>query len=606
MLAGAPPDAGADDPEEGGLLPILVNFMLKILDALCGLQDSTDFPLQKGDQGLAVPHLFDIPCPRGFNIRLRRGIFTVSLLWRIHIKAIPMPAFFSRKQYAFRLLLNEGRAFQRLIKTGQGETQLWEWIDDLVRHSSPRMELPLKQKLLKASLDHDLAPALMLAAAGRAFPVIVRVPASWRLFLRAKGTKIHLLSAVLWRAEILRKFMDGIRVYKRLNKNTQPAPGVPYAVLMGLHGGTYTSVLRNKNAKDFFAWFRDCFPLSHYWIVPASVENYTSIRDCTWVPAAFPALPTKTQSEFQITARKIIVTAFAQLCTGRWHNAYMLVDRLEEIYMGLVPAADLAQMYAFTNANYIYRPLWTYEVERRGAEVSLFFYAINSFNIALASGRGNGTAPGYSLMSWPHIYTQHENHKKFLQSTMSQQANIHVVGLIPYEDNAADIHLPDTINILYLDVQPFRKAFMASIGRPCHFYTQEVARESFEDIVSVTTDMQVRLFIKPKRDVGKRLPSGYREMLTEAEQKKHVTVIDSYISPLRLCAKVDIVICQPFTTAALFAESAGKPVVYYDAQGLFIKDQPACQGVPLLKGRAELADWLSERLLEIQSKSRKN
>lgn len=507
-----------------------------------------------------------------------------------------MPAFFSKKQYGFRLLLNEGRAFQRLIKTGQGETQIWEWIDDLVCHASPGLELPLKQKLLKASLDHDLAPALMLASAGNRFPVIVRTPGCWRSCVRAHGTNVHFMSALLWQAEVLRKFIDGLRTYRRLSRHAQQAPSGNYAVLSGLHGSTYTSALRNDNAQDFLAWFRKRFAFTHYWIIPASAENYTSAGNCSWVASPFPALPAEEKFAFLSAAQKIICAALLRLCVGQWHEAYMLSDRLEEIYMRHVPTENLAKMYAFTNAAYIYRPLWTYEVERRGAEVALFFYSTNTFNMALAKGGGNGNAPGYSQMAWPHIYTQHENHKIFLQDTMLRKADIKIVGPIPYEDNAADINLPGQLKILYLDVQPFRAAFMASIGRPCHLYTEEVSREAFQDIVLLAGEQGAALFIKPKRNVGKRLSPAYRKMLLETEQKKFVKIIDPYISARQLCEKADIVICQPFTTAALFAQVFGKPVAYYDAQGVFADDQLAAQGITLLKGRAALETWLSQQI----------
>ena len=429
---------------------------------------------------------------------------------------------FYKKRYGFRLLLNEGKSFRHLTKIGKGERQIWEWVDDLIHHSPAKMDISLKQKLLKFSLDRDMAPALMLASAGSSFPVIARVPASWRSFLRVHGTRLHFMSEILWKVEIFRKFLDGIRCYQRLNKNKQLAPAGYYAVLLGLHGNTYTSAQKSITAQDFFAWFRKRFLWSRYWIVSESSQEYVSAGDCTWVSTSFPALTVKAQTKFQVAAQKIICAALVNLCVGRWHETYMLADRLEESYMQLVPLQDLAKMYVFTNATYIYRPLWTYEAERRGAEISLFFYSTNTFNMALANGCHNGIAPGYSLMSWPHIYTQHENHKKFLLNTMLYKADIHIVGHIPYEDNALDIDLPGQLKITYFDVQPFRVAFMASIGRPCHLYTEEVSRKAFEDLVSVADDMKANLFIKPKRNVGKRLSPGYRKMLLEAEQKKHI------------------------------------------------------------------------------------
>lgn len=496
-----------------------------------------------------------------------------------------------KKRYNFRLLLNEGRAFQHLVKTGRGETQIWEWIHEMVGGNSSSMPLPLVQKLLKSSLDRDIGPALMLASAGSEFPIVVRLPASWRAFLKGRGSRLHFLSAILWQTEILRKFREGLLAYRRLSMPSLQSPSTPYAVLNNLHDNTYGSVFQNQNAQDFLKWFHSKFFYKNYWIVPVSPQKKWTVDNFTIVPSPFPALAASELVQFKSLAKRALITAFLRLMVGKWADSYMLADRLEEIYITCVPANRLASIYVFNNASYIYRPLWTYEAERRGAEIALFFYATNNFDIEMTSRSSNGVAPGYPFMTWPHIYTQHENHKKHLESFIS--AKVYVAGLIPYEDSGAEVNLPGDIRIAYLDVQPFRRAFMASIGRPCHFYTEDISRESLEDLVSVSRDLGARLFIKPKRNVGKRLSLSYRKTLTEIQDQDHVELVDYHISPQRVCEKADIVICQPFTTAALFAREAGKPVAYYDAQGLFLKDQLACQGIPLLSGRAELENWLN-------------
>lgn len=498
-----------------------------------------------------------------------------------------------RKRYNFRLLLNEGRALRHLIKAGRGEAQIWAWTHEMVDDSSARLPLPLVQKLLKTSLDHDIGPALMLASAGNEFPIIVRVPVRWRAFLKARGSKLHFLSSVFWWIEILRKFREGLRAYSRLLTSSIQAPSTSYAVLNNLHDNTYGSVFQNQNAQDFLKWFHYKFSYKNYWIIPGSPQESKSVDNFSLVPSPFPALTASERVQFQLSAKGAIIAAFLKLMAGKWQGTYMLADKLEEIYIGCLPIEKLARMYVFTNANYIYRPLWTYEAEKRGAEIALIFYSANTFNIELTSGQSNGIAPGYPFMTWPHIYTQHENHKQFLQNMMRSKAHIDVAGHIPYEDSGVAANISGKLKIVYMDVQPFRRAFMASIGRPCHFYTEEISKESLEDIVSVTRDLGAHLFIKPKRNVGKKLSLGYRETLKEIQNYDHVKTMDSHISPQRLCKLADIVICQPFTTAALFAIEAGKPVAYYDAQGLFVRDQLASQGVTLLKGRAELESWLN-------------
>jgi polysaccharide biosynthesis PFTS motif protein len=133
---------------------------------------------------------------------------------------------------------------------------------------------------------------------------------------------------------------------------------------------------------------------------------------------------------------------------------------------------------------------------------------------------------------------------------------------------------------------------MAGIGRPCHFYTPGISRQSFDDIAKACRTHQINFFCKPKRDVGDRLCPEYDQMLSHGHERGLWQVLDHRISPARLCAEADIVICQPFTSAGLFAKALGKPSAYYDPMGIFEKSQPAAQGIPVLQGPEELMNWI--------------
>ena len=41
---------------------------------------------------------------------------------------------------------------------------------------------------------------------------------------------------------------------------------------------------------------------------------------------------------------------------------------------------ELAKEYLFTQQHSVYRPLWTYEAEAQGAEVTMYFYSTNIVN----------------------------------------------------------------------------------------------------------------------------------------------------------------------------------------------------------------------------------
>jgi polysaccharide biosynthesis PFTS motif protein len=498
-----------------------------------------------------------------------------------------------KKKYEFLSLLNSTRALAHLINNQKGEEEIRTSIEELLKDNTSGFDVPLKQKILRKSLDRNLGPALMLASAGNKFPILVRLPKEWRVFLISKNMRLHPLSGALWWLEIVQSFRHAIAVYRKLLVNNQPSE-ISYAVLMGIHTSAFSSTLSGTPAEDFLSWFRSFFPFAKQWIVPTSVSSVSSTNATFIADHPFPSLPPRNRRDFKRNSLKHIVFSILKLCKGDWKSVYMLSDFIEAEYVRNMPPDHLAGLYGFTNAEYIYRPLWTYEAEKRGAEIALFFYSINTFNMKLVGGHDLGYAPGYKTMTWPVIYTQHENHVQFLKEIVNDKTEIRVAGLIPYEDNGLQAECSGNIKILYLDVQPFRPAFMASIGRPCYIYTEAVSRQSLQDILAAAKKIQATLYIKQKRSVGNRLSPSYRKMLSEAEESGYIKIIDSGISPKRLCKEVDYIICQPFTSASLSAKALGKPVAYYDAPSFFEKNQPASMGVPLLQGVSELEHWLSE------------
>ena len=69
--------------------------------------------------------------------------------------------------------------------------------------------------------------------------------------------------------------------------------------------------------------------------------------------------------------------AVFNLLRGRWWDALMLGEEAKAMVVHLAHQEDLAQEYLFTQQHSVYRPLWTYEAERRGCKVTMYCYATN-------------------------------------------------------------------------------------------------------------------------------------------------------------------------------------------------------------------------------------
>ena len=136
--------------------------------------------------------------------------------------------------YLKREALNQCRAYEKLVDTYEGETQIWRNIEkmvDICPVSSPECfkgivperyekyaDYALRQKLLNERLGPDIAPALMLAQADVNFPKIVRLPASWRASLKDNGATLHPLCFLFWCQLLLLSARQGMAAYRRTQK----------------------------------------------------------------------------------------------------------------------------------------------------------------------------------------------------------------------------------------------------------------------------------------------------------------------------------------------------------------------------------------------------
>lgn len=55
----------------------------------------------------------------------------------------------------------------------------------------------------------------------------------------------------------------------------------------------------------------------------------------------------------------------------------MLTESLKRFQIKKNKKNNLAKKYYFNQSSHIYRPLWTYEAEKKGSEIIFYFYSTN-------------------------------------------------------------------------------------------------------------------------------------------------------------------------------------------------------------------------------------
>jgi polysaccharide biosynthesis PFTS motif protein len=312
--------------------------------------------------------------------------------------------------------------------------------------------------------------------------------------------------------------------------------------------------------------------------------NYKNI-DISNCPNAAPRLTIVNRLIFVIWFIYICFYSFFLTLFGRYQYGILLNEIILVKLFKLAKKRDLAKDYLFHNSLPIYRPLWTYEAERKGSRVLFYFYSQGVDRYGL-----NHTP--YHLMTWSHYLVWTNSFARFLDKHIKYKAKKEVVGPIWFVDN--DTCLPEIENntIAVFDIPTGRSSIYSRFGlsRFESYVNTDSLRHFLVDICLVAKENNYFIAHKCKRH-GRSLHPGYLRVLKDISKEVNYISIEPDSSAIKLIKATDATISMAFTSTATIADSEDKPSVYYDPTGLIDRNDVAGHGVQVLIGIDELKDW---------------
>jgi polysaccharide biosynthesis PFTS motif protein len=471
---------------------------------------------------------------------------------------------------------------------------------------SAQAELAVRQFLLVRRVATGLGEALLESVGNHDAPVHYALPIKWREVLRSHGFPVaERASALLWAGFSALYFVNGLlTVFKLALANAAGlvrAKGGPpgrYVYFDALGAGNLPSAGNNGDNHDIVNWYLgwaqrvpDIDQVCH-----GAANAGTRLAGGTPVISMeSPLLPLNSRVALVQFFRWGAVSGCAALLgllRGNWWPALMLGEAAKAAQVRFQEPALLARDYLFHNSNWIYRPLWTYEAERKGARVIFYFYSTNCEKFRHA-GAYPSLAYGWQAMTWPRYIVWDEYQAAFVRRAVGDAAHIAIVGSIPFKSGAkVPRDLPGRA-IAVFDVQPMRDAVYQSLGIDFEYYVPRNAVCFLEDIQRATSVAGETMVLKRKRDVGSKVHPVYELAIGRLSKTANYLELDPDTSASALIEKCQAVISTPFTSTALIGRELGKPSIYYDPYGNCEKDDHAAHGIPILSGQKELQDWLS-------------
>ena len=468
--------------------------------------------------------------------------------------------------------------------------------DDLIHI----LDNALHQKLLTKNFN-NIKYYAMLSTEKSQRQHIVGLPKIWRKFFKNNNLKINSFSFIFFINGIIPAFIQGIKsalylsfLYKQnFYKNSTV-----------LNGSWDESFYQNRDLDNYFNWLKKRYKSEFYYIFPGSKQIDKNI---SFVRYAFPSIlaPSKKIS-FIISAFFYSILSFILMFFGKWQLFYLLEDIVLHQYASKLEKEYLPRNVIFTIQNCVCKPLWAYALEKHNVHIVVVFFGANDGFYFLKDKTCVGPSPEYIDMTWKNYHVLNNMQKIRLKETLSLNPlfrdNISVTvenNAIPFYDSHVNLSfLNKTRNIIFFPVTPFSDPMVAKLGYTDMLYTYEITESILLELVSWGAKNKYSVILKNKNYPEEKINRKFIRLFNDLARKNLIThILDADLSPKKLIEKCDAVICQPFTTPGVFAQSQNKPVCYADPSSLLLKKQPASSGIEIVQGEGALSKWLDDNLV---------
>jgi len=370
----------------------------------------------------------------------------------------------------------------------------------------------------------------------------------------------------------------------------------PYVYFMGLQNSNVPNGINNNY--DIISWYLQSSVRHHdinHICHDVSTAGEITLKDIKikYHPSSFRLDNFKGLITFVLWAFTSILISILDLLRGNWWHAFMLGEAAMAKVVSINSSNSFASSYLFYYLTQSYRPMWTYEAEKKGIEIVCYFYS--TFCDLKLPDKNVYQNHVFHLYNWPKTWVWDSQQLENIKRCSSFPVDGEVVGPIWFNDINENIQFEEIPCVSVFDLQPQRKYF--SLGYSCiieYFENFPNLRKQFlYDIFSCCQLLEIKMIHKVKRDIGFRSNKGYTGIIRKLQESSSYRSVNPEISAIKVINVCEAVISAPFSSTVLYGRMQSKPSIYYDPTGWIQKDDPAAHGVPILSGKQELYEWLT-------------
>lgn len=461
-------------------------------------------------------------------------------------------------------------------------------------------ELIVRQYLLMRLCGLSLNCALLLSLIDGKSSLVYPIPAQWRVIVEKYNIKVaNVRSEILWKIFIFIHLIYG--VYKIIEnliiKNNDKNSNI-YSYFHNLELGNTPTIINNIQSHDVISWY---------------IKKYTADKNITEIihnvntsktiiisgvkvksqNQILPAISISNKFSYLLWGIKAIVISVIDYSCGYWCNVLLLNQAPLAKRAQLAKDKTLAIEYMFHNTGFLYRPLWTYEVEKKGSNVNMYFYSTNC-EFFKNQNKYLPIPYGWKAMNWNRYIVWDEYQADFVRRAVGVVPSVDVVGPIWFVSNAEQLEVSIDTQVGVFDVAPYRNSRYFQLVDEIDYYIPSNAIKFLDNISEVVRNNGLNMLWKSKKgNIKKYTHPKYLKYTKELLNEKHVKLINSEISISRIVEACAVVISMPYTSTALIAKGMGIPSIYYDPTRTLQQNDRASHGIPLICGLDHLKEWFS-------------
>ena len=527
------------------------------------------------------------------------------------------PIFLKRSKLRLMLrgyarLRKQGRInLLRRIKSDISVTQLGGGSESLsplfFGASAEKSMVVVRQYLIDRHAGAGLNRAILLAL-GRDSKLVYPLPKVWLKVLVDHGLNVCFIrSSLAWMCVLFVYFVRNIvRVSGFLIKSflvkRQVMPLKPYAYFNGLSAVNLPNLDPSAPSYDVCSWYAKWSGrISHVEIIRHDVVGHpvTSVGgmrvENIKLPPYLLLVGLGRVSALVVWSVVTMVLSGMALICGRWCYAVLLLEAVRSKAVALTSQEFLADDYLFHHSGSAYRPMWTYEAEKKGSRVACYFYS-TSEQPKLPHGYETQKFE-WAALSWPIYLVWDKYQEELLRRNMNDKPNVLIVGPIFFSTSAQKFYIPPN-SVAVFDSEPHRLAFHfpnSTLGDYLVAHPDLNAR-FLQDVHAVLRETRLNMVLKRKREIGSRTRKSYLRAFRKVAGEGGVVVLPSSLSPALVIEHSLGVISMPFTSTALMMPASVVPSIYYDPTGWISVDDEAAHGVPIIVGIDALRQWVRDTI----------